>query len=149
MTDIPKNMEVFNLVALRVFDTLYEAFPQPIDLSPASIGIEITADESDSDAWNAMSVADSTFSWLAMEGFLRYEKPHYTGKFLQVQLTLRGLTILGSVPASIRKSATPETVVKETMIKKIKRVLSAGAERTSADAVKSVLTEIFRLTLWP
>lgn len=150
MADIPKNMVVFNLVTLRIFDRLYEAFPQPIDITPGTIGIEITADDASyDDAWNAaVSVADNTLPWLATEGFLRYERPD-TGKFFQVQLTLKGLTILGSVPASIRESETPETVVKETMIKKIKRVLSTGAEGASADAVKSVLNEVFRLTLWP
>jgi hypothetical protein len=143
MADIPKNMELFNVVTLRIFDRLYEAFPQPIDITPGSIAIEITADEADSDAMKAVLVADNTLSWLATEGFLRYERP-YTGKFPQVVLTLKGLTILGLVPRSIQPSETPET-----MIKKIKRVLYTGAERTSADAVKSVVTEVFRLTLWP
>ena len=142
MADIPKNMEVFNLVTLKVFDKLYEAFPQPIDITPGSIGIEVTANNASyDDSWNAaVSVADNTLPWLEKEGFLRYAHS-FGGKFLQVQLTLKGLTILGSVPTSIRSSET------ETMIKKIKRVLSAGAEKGSADAVKSVISEVFRLAL--
>ncbi len=143
MADIPKNMQIFNLVTLRIFDRLYEAFPKTMDITPGSIGIEITADKAYSDAWNnAVSVADSTFPWLATEGFLRYGVATMDRKFLQVQLTLKGLTILGSVPASGGQSETSET-----MIKKIKRVLSNGAEGASADAVKCVLNEVFRLAL--
>ncbi|PWB41054.1 MAG: hypothetical protein C3F19_07600 [Rhodocyclales bacterium] len=143
MADIPKNMQIFDLVTLRILERLYEAFPMPIEITPGSIGIEITSDVATSDdAWSAISVADATLPWLANEGFLRYETVTNVGTFREVQLTLKGLSILGSVPLSITQSEVPEPI-----IKKVKKVLTSGAEKAGADAVKAVLNEVFRLAM--
>jgi len=124
---------------------VYFSFPElvyfylPVDTG--SVGIEITHDSASAEeAFDAVSIARSTLLWLTGEGFLRYQGSDLSGKFYGVQLTLKGLTILGSVPASVNQNGMPESI-----IKKIKRVLSSGVEKTSEDTLRSVLNEVFKL----
>ena len=47
---------------------------------------------------------------------------------------------MGSVPASLSQNDEPES-----MIKKIKRVLSAGIEKTGEDSIRLVLNEVLKI----
>jgi len=140
--DIPTHMKVFNLVALRVFDQLYDAFPMPIEIIPKSISAELDAGSAPCDeAFKLTAIADNTLRWLEAEGFLRHSSSGFEGGiFYQVQLTLKGLTVLNWVPRSVTKNEEPEAV-----IKKIKRVLSAGINQADDEAVKSVLDEVLKI----
>jgi hypothetical protein len=138
MNQVPTNIALFNVITLRILDRLYDAFPKPIDVTPGTIGIEITEKEDGDGAWNAMEVADHTLRWLRTEGFLTYANKTHDGKFTNVQLSLKGLTVLGSVPASIK----PEEPV-EPLHKRVKRVLESSAEGAIADAAKAIIQQIF------
>lgn len=140
------NVEVFNVTALELFAKLYDAFPVPVTVDSKDVGVAASeAAESINDTMKMIFYAEHTISWLAEEGFLRFEKggpPHTT--FTKVRLTLKGLTILGYTPSSIQ---APEK--SQSIIGRVKSVLASGAEKAGTEAVKSVLAEIFRLATSP
>lgn len=144
MSDIPKNIHRFNLIALLLFAKLYESFPSGIDIEPLKVGHEaLPKDPSwDDEAWDFYEVAYDVVRWLAEEGFLRYENPNNTRDFYNVRLTMKGLAILGYVPTSIKFSDP-----KEPLIEKIKRVLATGTEKAAAEGVRAILGMGFSLAL--
>ena len=144
MSDIPKNIQRFNLIALVLFAKLYEAFPSGIDVEPLKIGHDaVPKDESwDDQSWDFGAVAYDVVLWLAEEGFLRYENPNHTREFFNARLTMKGLTVLGYVPTSLQADAP-----KEPIIERIKRVLATGTEKAVAEGVSAILAQIFRLAL--
>ena len=143
MSSVPPNIERFNLTALRVFERLYDEFPGEADLETAMLGAEAAPEDLDVGySLNYALFADEVVHWLAEEGFIRISG-HQSGTAITgVRLTLKGLTILGYLPSSLQGKE-----VSEPIITKIKRVLSSGAEKASAEAVKSVLSGVFRLAI--
>jgi len=69
---------------------------------------------------------------------------HRYGYFWKVRLTLKGLTILGYIPAALQP-----TDPKEALIAKVKRVLTTGAATATSESIKLVVSEIFKLALAP
>src|SRR5258706_3267802 len=109
MSDIPKNIQRFNLIALVLFAKLYESFPTGIDVKSLKIGHDALPKDSswDDQAWDFGAVAYDVVHWLAEEGFLRYENPNNTRDFYNARLTMKGLTVLGYIPTAI-KSTDPK-----------------------------------------
>ena len=144
MSDIPQNIQRFNLIALVLFTKLYEAFPSGIDVEPLKVGHDaLPKDESwDDQAWDFGAVAYDVVLWLAEEGFLRYENPNNTREFYNARLTMKGLTVLGYVPTSLQSTGP-----KEPLIEKIKRVLATGTEKAGAEGVRAILGQIFSMAL--
>lgn len=137
---VPRNLKVFSLVTLRIFDKLYEAFPVPIEIVPRAVSNEIIADSFD-ETFDLISIADDTLRWLEAEGFLRHTSSSFEcGIFYQVQLTLKGLTVLNSIPVSLDKKDVPES-----LMMKIKKVLSAGTGKTSDDSIRLVLNQVLKV----
>ena len=137
------NMHQFNLTALAVFEKLYASFPTPIDFRPSHVGIDAAPpDASYEQAFNFGAEARHVVSWLEEEGFLRTGSIDKAGYYLQVRLTMRGLTILGSVPSALQaqEARTP-------IIGRVKKVLVAGTEKAGTEAAKALVSEIFRLSL--
>jgi hypothetical protein len=138
------NAEVFNFSALQLFAKLFDEFPQPVTIDADRLGSETNAafGETINDTIRMIYLAEHTITWLAEEGFLRYEKGPIPGArhFTNVRLTLRGLTVLGYMPSALQG---PEK--SQPLIARIKSVVSSGAEKAGADAVKSLLTEVFKL----
>ena len=83
--------------------------------------------------------ATNTVSWLAEEGFLRYEAAAYGG-FVGVRLSMKGLTVLGYIPLSIKS-----TEMAEPLIVRLKRAVDKGVEGAATDAIKDVLGQVFGL----
>ncbi|HNY49801.1 MAG TPA: hypothetical protein PLV50_08385 [Smithella sp.] len=139
MADVPYNMKIFNRVALRIFSRLYEAFPMPIEIIPRSMSAEIlAADASTDESLNSISIADNTLRWLESEGFLRHSSSSFeSGIFYQVQLTLKGLTVLNSVPFTSTQVDVPES-----MMTKIRKVLSVGNDEAEDDPAGFVMEEL-------
>lgn len=150
MADIPENMEAFNRVSLELFARLYDSFPKPFNIDPSVEGdiafAAVPREATDEQAWNIGTLGTDVIQWLAEEGFLRYDPDpnHRYGYFGNVRLSLKGLTILGHVPASLQ-AAEP----KEALIAKVKRVLASGAATASSESIKLVVSEIFKLALAP
>ena len=144
MSEIPKNIQRFNLIALFLFAKLYESFPSGLDIEPLKVGFDALPKDAswDDQAWDFGAIAYDVVNWLAEEGFFRYENPNHTREFYNARLTMKGLTVLGYVPTSLQ-SADP----KEPLIEKIKRVLATGTEKAAAEGVKAILGQIFGLAL--
>jgi hypothetical protein len=143
MTKAPDNITQFNLIALELFNKLYNKFPTPIDLTASKVGLGASPQNASYDeSWNYMAEAEHVVTWLTEEGFLRYKSHDQSGSFFGVRLTLRGLTVLGYIPTSLNESEK-----REPIIDKIKGVLKIGAEKAGTEAVKSILSELFKLAL--
>lgn len=145
MRDDLTNVEVFNFAALQIFAELFDAFPQPVTLDTDKLACDtdVAFGESPNDTIRFVSLAPHAVTWLAEEGFLRYEKGPYPGSssFTTVRLTLKGLTVLGYSPSALQ---APEK--SQPLISRIKAAVASGAERAGADAVKSLLAEVFKLS---
>jgi len=86
-------------------------------------------------------IAASTVSWLAEEGFLHVQSAVYGG-FINVRLSMKGLTILGYIPVSIKPNEPADP-----LIVRLKRSDGKGIEGATTDTVKYVLGQIFKLSL--
>jgi hypothetical protein len=144
MRDDLSNSEVFNFTTLKLFAKLFDEFPQPVTIDSDRLGSETNEafGETINDTIRMIYLAEHTVTWLAEEGFLRYEKGVISGSkaFTNVRLTLKGLTVLGYMPAALQN---PEK--SQPLIARIKSAVASGAEKAGADAVKSLLSEVFRL----
>ena len=143
MSQVPPNIQRFNLTALRLFSELYDAFPNTINIETAMLGAESAPEELPApDALAYAMGADEVLTWLAEEGFIRIAGGNLGTEVHGVRLTLKGLTILGYVLTALKTSEASEP-----MIDKIKRTLGSGAEKAGAEAVKALLGGVFRLAI--
>lgn len=143
MSDIPDNINRFNLTTLSLFKKLYNEFPTPIELCPLSVGFEAApANVNEESDFLFGTGAGDVITWLAEEGFLRFGKRTLSGEFYEVRLSQKGLTVLGSLPTSLTSNDE-----KETVITRIKRTLAAGTEKAGTEAAKNLISEIFKLSL--
>ncbi len=142
MTDIPKNIQRFNLIALLLFAKLYESFPSGIDIEALKLGHDAVPKNTASDEqdWDFGAAAYDVVLGLAEEGFLRYDNPNHTRDFFNARLTMKGLTVLGYLPVSLQSGDA-----KEPIIEKIKRILATGTEKAAADGIGAILGQIFNL----
>jgi hypothetical protein len=141
MSDIPPNIQRFNLTALRLFTQLYDAFPTSIDIETSDLGAESAPAGIDPAAILDYAMrADEVIDWLEEEGFIRTSGKNLGTLVVGVRLTLKGLTLLGYIPTSI----TP-TETSEPLINKMKKALSSGVEQAAAEGVKNLVGGIFRL----
>lgn len=143
MADIPPNIQKFNLICLKLFADLYEAFPNTVRTQIAVLDAEtIPLTTTYNHSLDSIEMARNVVSWLKDEGFIRITSTTMAGDHANIVLTLKSLTLLGYVPTAIQGSEQ-----KEPLINKVKRAISLGAEKAAADGVKSILTELFRLAI--
>lgn len=146
----PTGMDSFNVVTLRLLDRLYDSFPRPLDINhdvASDIGFSaVPADATEEQAWEIGTMTTDVVEWLAEEGFLRYEKDpnHKYGVFWKVRLSLKGLTILGSIPTAVKAK-----IATEPLISKIKDILKSGSQKVASESAKFVVSEIFKYALAP
>lgn len=133
----PDNIDHFNRVVLHTLDHLYAAFPVPVELkvpeiaelaSPGSVPVNLP--------FEALEPTFEAIRFLAKEGFLTYAEYYLDGSaFLHVQLTMKGLTVLGQAPDSLEQS--------ESLIKRIRGVLTSGAKGIGSEATKLLVSQAF------
>jgi hypothetical protein len=147
MTDSPKNLHHFNLVVLKLLATLYESFPSPQNLDPHILNDicfnAVPEEASKEDCWEIGNMGEDVITFLEEEGFLRYEPDpnHREGYYGKTRLSLKGLTILGSVPNSLGSQD------KRSLIERAKGALSSMSTSAGSEAGKQVVLEIFKLAL--
>ena len=59
-----------------------------------------------------------------------------------VRLTMKGLSVLGQVPATVKPGEPSESIAA-----KLKKAVSKGAEAAASDSIKSLLGQVFELAL--
>lgn len=133
------NITFFNCLTLRLFEKLYSSFPTPIDISTKELAMSVIPEHENFDAtWNGLQLADDAVDFLALEGFLTHKGTFLEGgTFLQTRLTLKGLTILGSIPESLES--------RQTLIDRIRGVLPDMAKGASGEAVKQLTQLTFAM----
>ncbi len=126
------NIEEFNKFTLYTLVALFDEFPVPIDIDASWIGSNIFCSDSDAEsvAFDRMEFAVHSMSWLAEEGFISFVKQD-DDVFLQVRLTLKGLTLLGySIPNNDSR----------TLIDQAKEAIAEGAQGTVKGVISKLLT---------
>lgn len=133
----PKKIEHFNHVVLVTLDRLHDAFPVPIDLKTVEVANAATPGILPLEpSFNNLEPTFETIKFLAAEGFLQYANYYVDGTaFLHVQLTMKGLTVLGQVPNSLDN--------KPALSSQIKTALKAGALSATTDVAKQLVGQIF------
>lgn len=139
--DKSDNIDHFNRVVLLTFDKLYAAFPVPSELMVAEIAKLASPETIPSDApFKLLEPTYEAIRFLGTEGFLSYSDKYQDGSaFLQVQLTMKGLTVLGGAPDSLERQAS--------LISKIRELLAAGAKSASAEVGKKLVAEAFKAAM--
>ncbi len=138
------NLKGFDYAAAFVFTRLFEKFPQPIELRGLRMVIEAVVDEKiPKELKNHVApVLSHTVRWLRDEGFIRYESEGANGNFRNVTLTMRGLTVLGYVPVTLKGSP-----IKEPLIEKFRKGLRSTATTAGQEIIKQAIGQSLKLLL--
>lgn len=135
------NIDLFNRFALAVFAKLYESFPVPADLDFESLMMSVIPEDwGAKETFDALTTAREAVNFLESEGFLTVGfKPVAGGGVGRVRLTMKGLAILDSVPASLGKG--------ESLISSIGGVAKTGLKKAASDQVAELAKQAFTLAL--
>lgn len=100
----------------------------------------VPQDASYETTWDVLSVGGEVINFLAEEGFLTHKGALICGsQFIQVRLTMKGLAVLGYVPASIDKQ--------EPLISKIRAVVGGGLKEAGGETIRQLVSQAFSLAL--
>ena len=120
------NMEEFNRITVLVLGKLYETFPQAIRLK-----VEDVYDAPDENDTKNFSY---TVDFLTSEGYIKHQGANDEGLFfIEVCLTMKGLTVLRSTPDSL--DAT------ETLGHRFGGFLKNGAKDVSKELLKAAVNQ--------
>lgn len=144
----PLNVQVFQGVAARILDRLYNEFPNPITLDVSHYGLETATDLDlgEEETFGALSTTSSnTMIFLAKEDFVSIAKGYSTldgnsTEFFNCVLTQKGLATLGAVPSSI-----DGTIERRPIAQQLRDALNGGARDTVSETVKTVFTHAMKL----
>lgn len=135
------NQEFFDLLAGDIFARLYNAFPEPTDLTSDGIFPTLGGQEEIDDNPERMKLLyGHTVQWLSDEGYLRFGQATHQDDdsvaFFDTVLTSKGLESLRKIPGSL---AGPG----ETIGAKIEET----AKDISSDAAKALMKQLIPLAL--
>jgi len=138
---VPPNIDLFNRFSLAVFQKLYVSFPVSIELNVDDLMMSaLPSDSSFGETFDALQVGGETLEFLSSEGFLTHKGALLDGsQFLQVRLTMKGLAILGSTPASLDK--------KESLMSKILAVTGKGLKDAASEQVQDLASQVYTFAL--
>ena len=137
----PPNIDLFNRFALAVFRRLYLSFPVAVELDVNELIMSVTpTNAAYEESFNALSVGGEALNFLASEGFLVHQGALLDGsQFLQVRLTMKGLAVLGSMPAALER--------KESLITKILAISGKGLKDAASEQVQELASQAFAFAL--
>ncbi|MDD2462517.1 MAG: hypothetical protein PHI97_00810 [Desulfobulbus sp.] len=137
----PENIESFNRICVALFDKLYSAFPVPVEINMKDISMNaIPQDASFNDTWDDLMIGGEVINFLAEEGFLTHKGSLLNeSQYLQVRLTMKGLAVLGYVPAPLEKQ--------EPLISKIRSVMGGGLKEAGSETIRQLVSQVFNLAL--
>ncbi len=136
----PSNIDCFNRIVATCLVKLYEAFPVPIKIDAFAVSCEcMNCYENTDEDWYEIyrDVSTASIQFLADEGFIRYrDKERYTG-FIDVQLSMKGLAVLGSTPTSVDS--------KKTIVEMLRNSIKEGTETAISNVTGDLLSAAFLL----
>jgi hypothetical protein len=97
------SMEKFNKLVGLIFGRLYENFPTPLQLKPASFLESVISKDDGDGAFNFPDYFSSTIKWLETAGYIwtYQDRSSSSGVAFDVVLSERGLEALRRVPDSL------------------------------------------------
>lgn len=139
----PRNIQIFEELVGRILDRLYRNFPNPVLVDVREMGQEVAVvlDSPEEEQFRILT-ADSlgAMNFLAKEGFVDYqpnrrhlEQPE--AMFPESVLTMKGFTLLGTVPAAVN-----ETIERRPIAEQLSEALNEGARGTVGELVKKLFT---------
>ena len=131
----PANIAAFNRAAVFVLDRCYSTFPVPADFPLTETAVELvdlTRQDAAVEMFAKMELLPYTLRFLCDEGFLRIMAETLDGSFHGVQLTLRGLTLLG-LPDPLDETQ------RVTLGERVKKAAADGSAKALSETVKAFL----------
>jgi hypothetical protein len=119
-----ENVQRFNSIVARVFELLYEEFPDPIHIGPDHF--DFTAEQDWRD--QGYTTVLSTVRWLSEEDYIRLDG-YSNGLCLGVRLSQKGLTVLNATPDSLHSGETVGGKIKDALADGSKALLSKVIEQ--------------------
>ena len=134
---VPPNIDRFNKATLLVFDTLYLAFPVPVELNVSEMArVTWPPDAPFEDTFTSNQPIYYMIEFLQKEGFIEYGDSTLDGKtFFQARLTAKSLALLGQTPSALE----PQVSVSD----KIRRVVKGGLKDVSSEVAKKAVEMLF------
>lgn len=117
------------------------SFPISVELNVNDLMMSVTpTDSSFDETFDALEMGGEALDFLSSEGFLTHKGALLNGtQYLQVRLTMKGLAVLGSMPASLEK--------KESLISKILTVAGKGLKDAASEQVQDLASQVFTFAL--
>lgn len=136
----PDNIDTFNRICIAVFDKLYSEFPVPVDIRMNDLAMSAVPEGASFDStWDILSVGREAINFLADEGFLTHKGgPVDASKIYKVRLTMKGLDVLGNVPASIQQQEAAKAPISQ-----IKDLVKGGLKQAGSEAIRQVVAQVF------
>jgi len=124
---VPNNIERFNTFTARIFELLYDDFPNPVGFVEDHFDLTVEIDGERVLDESAYKTVLSTVRWLDTEGYIRVAD--YANEMcLGVTLTQKGLTVL-STPDSLQPTETMAAKMKGALAEPAKGLLSKVVEQ--------------------
>lgn len=146
MSELPRNIQVFDHVAAVVLVRLYEAFPHRIDLPCVTIGQGVAAEigSSEEEAFQLVTeTVSSTIEWLEQEGFILVQTRDggfsNPSQYFGVVLTRQGMAVLGQ-EASPQVLASSET--RQPWGVRLRTALRERSPEMVADAIGAIIRAV-------
>lgn len=134
---VPPNIDRFNKATLLVFDTLYLAFPVPVELSASKIAMDTLPPDAEFDeSFESIKSVFYTIEFLKKEGYIDYGN-HYLDctAFQQARLTSKSLALLGQTPDSL----TTHVSIADTL----RDLVKGGIKNVGSEAAKKAVELVF------
>ena len=129
------NIDFFNLFTLALLERLYGEFPTPVEIETLALGTGLLPEDIDQEVgFKLLNSTDDAMNFLTEEGFITHQGTSLEGDtFLQVRLTAKGLSVLGSTPDSLEG--------REPLVGRIRKALAGGAKAAGSEAVKQLVQQ--------
>lgn len=125
-----ENIDNFNKITSALFAKLYNEFPKKIKhIAYSDFCKEFDFDE-------CQEIFTASVEFLAYEGFLRYSDSSKNGYFVNVTLTLKGLSTLQKIPNAIDEA---KETIGESLIKRVKENSWQVASNLATQALQGII----------
>jgi hypothetical protein len=127
-------MDEFNRITVLVLGQLYEAFPQALRLK--------VEDVYEAPNENDIRYFSYTVEFLASEGYIKHQGASDEGLFfIEVILTMKGLTVLRLTPDSLDAKEIESLDAKETLGHRFGGFLKNGAKDVGKEVLKAAVNQ--------
>lgn len=132
------NMETFNTTVARIFELLYDGFPEPTNIGQDHFLDALDSEGNSIGRDGGVIRIQSTLLWLTEEGYIR-TRGYSNHICLGAVLTQKGLTILRATPAALEGNGP--------FGERIKTALAQGSKAVVSKLIEQLLENGFKLAM--